>query len=109
LLRNANSGSGCDGGLSGSGRCTPLGRPVVPLEYSMAVPSHSSAMGVAGKGATASAKSTKRGSPDRSARGPPSSTTRQRSTLGQSRSAWRTMSSLVAEVISTLASQLLTM
>ena len=36
------------GGFSGSGRRMPLGRPVVPDEYSIEVPSASSAIGVTG-------------------------------------------------------------
>ena len=44
----SNSGSGCAGGCSGSGRTMPFGRPVVPDEYSIAVPSDSSAIGVSG-------------------------------------------------------------
>ena len=52
-LRKWNSGSGCDGGFSGSGRMMPLGRPVVPDEYSIGVPNRSSGSGVDGIAAVA--------------------------------------------------------
>jgi hypothetical protein len=55
LLRKWNSGSGSEGGFSGKGRRMPLGRPVVPDEYSIGVPRHSSAIGVSGNSPTASA------------------------------------------------------
>ena len=48
LARKWNSAIGSLGGFSGSGRRMPLGRPVVPDEYSIDVPSASSAIGVVG-------------------------------------------------------------
>lgn len=54
----------------------PLGRPVVPDEYSIDAPSDSSAMGVVGKGFTASSRSRT------AAPSPGPSTTRLTLTLG---------------------------
>ena len=45
---------GSPGGVSGSGLRTPLGCPVVPDEYSISLPSASSATGPAGWAAIAS-------------------------------------------------------
>src|SRR5215510_12290197 len=56
-FRKWNSGIGCDGGFSGSGRRMPLGRPVVPDEYSIGVPRYSSAMGEDGNGRVAASRS----------------------------------------------------
>ena len=49
---NSITGNGWPGPPSGSSRRMPLGRPVVPDEYSMAAPSASSVSGAAGYLAT---------------------------------------------------------
>ena len=107
-FRKVNSGSGCEGGLSGSGRRMPLGRPVVPDEYSIAVPSDSSAIGVSGYAEMACSKSIKRGSPSERTASPPS-TTRQHFTRGHNASAARARGSLAMEVTSSCDSLLSTM
>ena len=71
----------------------PFGRPVVPDEYSIAVPSHSSAIGVFGRPAVASTSPTMR------SLSPGPSATMQSLTSGQLLIASRAMSSLARDVI----------
>ncbi len=71
----------------------PLGRPVVPDEYSMAVPMLSSAIGVPGSPAVASCK------PMMRSLSLAPSTTMQSSTFGHCRSASRATSSFAADVM----------
>ena len=106
LLRKLNSGSGWLGGCSGSGRRMPLGRPVVPEEYSIAVPSDSSATGVPGRPASAVSWSSTRAAPAWAGRWVPPSTTRHRLTRGQLARASAAVAKQAAEVISTCASLL---
>jgi hypothetical protein len=53
-MRNPASAADLSGVVSGMARRMPLGRPVVPDEYSIGAPSFSSGMGVEGKAAVAS-------------------------------------------------------
>src|SRR5262249_49729019 len=91
------------GWTSGSGRRMPLGWPVVPEEYSIGVPSCSSAIGSVGKGATAASY----GSYPLS--GSSMSTMSHRSTSGQRAGSATATSRCAAELITTRAWQSLTM
>jgi hypothetical protein len=81
----------------------PLGRPVVPEEYSIGVPRDSSPIGVPGKALVASSKSAKIPS------SPVPSTIRPDVSPGQSRAASRATSRHAREVIRSLAVLLLRM
>ena len=103
FCRKSNIGRFCAGGCSGSGRKMPFGRPVVPDEYSIAVPADSSGIGVFGSPEVAACNPTMHSL----SLGP--SATIQSSTLGQSLSAWRATSSLATEVMRMREQLLLTM
>ena len=75
----------------------PFGRPVVPDEYSIEVPSSSWVSGVDGCAAVAASKSSK----GASSAAAPAPTTRQRVMPGHSVSASRTTSSLERDVMRT--------
>ena len=103
LDTNSRRGSWCPGGQSGSGRTMPFGLPVVPDEYSIAVPSDSSGIGVSGRPFVASSRLRIR-TPS-----PGPSTTSATSTFGHCFSASMATARFSSEKISTLDSLLLTM
>ena len=104
--RKLNIGICSPGGWSGNGRRIPFGRPVVPEEYSIAVPRRSSSSGVEGAADTVVSKSTKRSSVMCS--GTPPHTTMRRM-LSNSATASSTMGNRSVDVINTSDRELLTM